>query len=141
MVAVHGATVQKATNNNKDMNYLQMMQFAQDNIIEAFGIPPQIFGKIETANLGSGSGDSQKKDWKSTFEGACKPVETEFNRVLKYHGFTERFHYGKLDVIDELYDAQVAQILIQSGVKTRDEVRNEMGLDKLKHTSWGGYYS
>jgi hypothetical protein len=45
-----------------------------------------------------------------------------------------------MDIIDELYDAQVNQILIQTGIKTVDEIRNEMGLDKLTHNTWGDYY-
>lgn len=140
IIAVKGATVQKATTSNKDMSYLEMMKFARDNIIQAFGVPPQLAGIIETANLGSGSGDSQKKDWKTTFEGESTIIENAFNKALKYHGFTERFHYGQIDVIDELYDAQVAQILVANGIKTRDEIRNEMGLDKMKPNSWAGYF-
>jgi hypothetical protein len=45
-----------------------------------------------------------------------------------------------MDVIDEYYEAQVAQMQIASGIKTVDEVRNDMGLDKLEHTGWGSYY-
>ncbi len=140
IIAVKGATVQKATTSNKDMNYLEMMKFARDNIIQAFGIPPQIAGIIETANLGAGSGDSQRKDWKTTFEGESTIIENAFNKAFKFHGFTERFHYGKVDIIDELYDAQVNQILVGSGILTRDEVRNNMGLDKLSNNGWAGYY-
>lgn len=140
LIAVKGATVEKASTNNKDMSYLEMMKFARDNIIQAFGVPPQLAGIVETANLGSGSGDSQRKDWKTTFEGESKLIENAFNKTLKYYGFSERFHYGTIDVIDEMYDAQVAQLLISSGIKTRDEVRNDMGLDKLPTNGWAGYY-
>lgn len=140
LIAVMGATVQKATTSNKDMNYLEMMKFARDNIIQAFGVPPQLAGIVETANLGSGSGDSQRKDWKTTFEGESTLIENAFNKALKHHGFTERFHYGKIDVDDELYDAQVNELYIRAGIKTRDEVRNDMGLDKLSTSGWDGYY-
>lgn len=140
LIAVKGATVQKATTNNKDMNYLEMMKYCRDNIIQAFGVPPQLAGIIETASLGSGSGDSQRKDWKNTFEGESTIIENAFNKAFKYHGFTERFHYGKVDIIDEMYDAQVNQILVGAGILTRDEVRNKMGLDKLSNNSWAGYY-
>lgn len=139
IIAVKGATVQKASTSNKEMSYLELMKFARDNIIQAFGVPPQLAGIIETANLGSGSGDSQKKDWKMTFEGESRIVENAFNNCLKYHGFQERFQYGAIDVIDEMYDAQVAQILVSTGIKTRDEIRNEMGLDKIEN-SWSGYW-
>jgi hypothetical protein len=138
-LALKGATVQHTNYNTKDMHYLQLIDHAEDGIIRVYGVPPQLYGKIETASLGSGSGDSQKKDWKTTFEGESVYVENAFNNTLKYYGFTERFHYKKIDVIDELYEAQVAQIQLQSGLKTRDEIRNEMGLDKITDL-WENYY-
>lgn len=138
-LALKGATVQHTNYNNKDMHYLELLKFAEDGIIRVYGVPPQLYGKIETANLGSGSGDSQKKDWKSTFEGESVYVENAFNNTLKQYGFSERFHFKNIDVIDELYDAQVAQIYLQSGIKTRDEIRNELGLDKIQNL-WSEYY-
>lgn len=140
MMIVKGASVQSNIRSNRDMNYLELLKFARDQIIRAFQVPPQLAGIIETASLGSGSGDSQKKDWKTTFDGARTFVENAFNQTLKHYGFQERFHYQAMDIIDEMYDAQVAQLLIQSGVKTVDEVRNDMGLDKLNNDMWSGYY-
>lgn len=142
LIAMKGATVQKATSNNKDMQYLELLKFARDGIIQTYGVPPQLAGIIETANLGSGSGDSQKKDWKLTFEGEAVFIENAFNNCLKQYGFNERFHFSKMDIIDELYDAQVNQILVSMGIKTREEVRNDMGLDKMDNTlTWADYYS
>jgi capsid portal protein len=139
LLAVKGATVQNSATSTEDMNYMQLLDFAENMIIRTFRVPPQLYGKIDTANLGSGSGDSQRKDWKTTFEGESTIVENAFNKTLKYYGFNERFNYGKIDVIDELYDAQVDQILVSTGIKTRDEARNERGLDKITN-SWAGYY-
>lgn len=140
-LALRGATVQSNVNSNKDMLYLELMKFSRDNILRAFQVPPQLGGVIETASLGSGSGDSQRKDWKTTFEGKSKFVENAFNTTIKKHGFTERFKYEAIDVIDELYEAQVHQIYVQNGVLSRDEVRNDLGLDKIKNnTGWAGYY-
>ena len=138
-IALKNAQIQQLAYTNRDMNYLELMKYARDNIIQTFGVPPQLAGIIESANLGSGSGDSQKKDWKITFDGVKCFVEDAFNETLKYYGFTERFHYQEMDVIDELYDAQVAQYYIQNGIKTVDEVRNEMGLDKKPHNLWERY--
>lgn len=139
ILALKGATVQHSGYNTKDMSYLSLINYAEDGIVRTFGVPPQLYGKIETANLGSGSGDSQKKDWKITFDGEKCFVEDAFNNCLKSHGFSERFHYQAMDIIDELYDAQVAQIYVASGIKTRDEIRNELGLDRLNDT-WSSYY-
>lgn len=139
MLVTRGATFQTASNTNKDMNYLELMKYCRDNIIQNFGVPPQVFGIIESANLGSGSGDSQKKDWKMTFEGEAKFVEDGFNHTLKKQGFSERFHYGLIDIEDELYNAQINQIYLNSGIKTVDEIRNSMGLDRIT-PKWEGYW-
>lgn len=139
MLVTRGATFQTASNTNKDMNYLELMKYCRDNIIQNFGVPPQVFGIVETANLGSGSGDSQKKDWKTTFEGESRFVEDGFNNTLRKQGFTERFHYGLIDSEDELYNANINSIYLQNGVYTVNEVRNSLGLDKLSN-SWGGYF-
>lgn len=138
-IALKGANIQQLAQTNNDAHYLELMKYARDNIIQCFGVPPQLAGVIESANLGSGSGDSQKKDWKITFDGLKCFVEDAFNETLKHHGFTERFYYQDMDVIDELYDAQVAEVYLRNGVKTIDEVRNELGLDKLKTTPWSNY--
>lgn len=138
-LALKGATVQHTNYNNKDMHYLELLNYSEDAIVRVYGIPPQLYGKIETANLGSGSGESQKKDWKTTFEGESCHVEDAFNNTLKNYGFNERFHYTQMDIIDKLYDAQVAEIELRSGVKTRDEIRNERGLDHIT-TLWSDYY-
>ena len=141
MLVTRGATFQTASNTNKDMNYLELMKYCRDNIIQNFGVPPQIFGIIESANLGSGNGDSQKKDWKMTFEGEAKFVEDGFNHTLKKQGFSERFHYGLIDIEDELYNANINQIYLNSGIKTVDEIRNSMGLDKIQTSkAWEEYW-
>lgn len=140
MLVTRGASFQTASNTNKDMNYLELLKYCRDNIIQNFGVPPQIFGIIESANLGSGSGDSQRTDWKTTFEGESKFVEDGFNNTLKKMGFDERFHYGLIDTEDELYNANINSIYLQNGVYTVNEVRNNLGLDNLTRSSWGGYF-
>jgi len=140
VMAVKNASVEHMGYQSKDMHYLDLLNYAEDGIIRTYGVPPQLYGKIETANLGSGSGDSQKKDWKITFEGETQFIENAFNNCLKAYGFSERFHYQQMDIIDKMYDAQVYQIYLQNGIMTRDEIRNEMGLDKLQTTTWSDYY-
>ena len=82
---IRGATFQKGSNNNNEMSYLELMKFTRDAIISRFGVPPQKAGIIETANLGSGSGDSQNKDWKQTFEGKSCFVTDPINQCLKHY--------------------------------------------------------
>lgn len=139
-LAIRGATFQNGATSSKDMSYMELMRLARDIIISAFGVPPQKMGIIETANLGSGSGESQNNDWKKTFEGKSVFIEEAFNNNLKQNGFSERFHFNPIDTSDRLLEANINQIYLNCGVKTRDEVRNELGMDKLKTNGWDGYY-
>lgn len=139
-MALKGASIQTVNKNNKDMMYLELMKFCRDAILSRFAVPPQKAGIIENANLGSGSGESQDKDWKKTFDGRSCYVTDAFNNCLKQHGFTERFSFNPIDVVDELYDAQVAEIYLRNGVLDVEEVRNKLGLDSRTVSSWQGYY-
>ena len=142
LLAIRGATFQNGAASSKDMSYMELMRLARDIVISAFGVPPQKMGIIETANLGSGSGDSQNRDWKKTFEGKSVFIEEAFNNNLQYYGFNERFHFKPIDTTDRLLDAQIDEIYLRNGVYTVDEIRNKQGLDKLSPStnSWMGYY-
>lgn len=137
---IRGASFEKGSSSNNEMSYLELMKFTRDAVIARFGIPPQKFGYVETANLGSGSGDSQAKDWKTTFEGKSTMITDAFNSCLRYHGFSERFTFNSMDITDDLYQAQVDEIYLRNNVKTVDEVRNNLGMDKLPVNTWEGYY-
>lgn len=140
LLALKGASFISGANTNKDMAYMELMKFARDNILTTFGVPPQKAGVIETANLGSGSGQSQDKDWKQTFEGQSKYITNAFNEHIKRAGFNERFSFNEVDVQDKLLNAQIDEIYLRSGVYTVDEVRNKLGLDKTREITWSNYY-
>ena len=63
-LAVKGASFQSSTINNQDMDFLSLMNFCRDMILTAYGVQPGKAGIRETANLGTGSGESQDKDFK-----------------------------------------------------------------------------
>ena len=139
LLALRGATFESGIQSNKDMSYMELMKFARDNIISAFGVPPQKVEVIETANLGAGTGESQDKNWKQTFEGASKFITTPINQHLKRAGFNERYKLNPIDIQDKLLNAQVNEVYLRNGVFDVNEVRNELGLDPKTNT-WGGYY-
>ena len=138
-LALKDVEVLNPAENNRDMSYIELLTFARDNIARAFRVPPEKAGTIDAASIGSGKGESQDKTWKDTFEGRSKFITEPLNHTFKHEGFTERISFNKLDVKDELVEAQKNEILIRSGVKTRNEVRTEYGLDPITDT-WSGYY-
>ena len=139
LLALRGATFETGIQSNKDMSYMELMKFARDNIVSTFGVPPNKVGIIETANLGGGTGESQDKNWKQTFEGASKFITTPINQHLKRAGFNERYSLKPIDVQDKLLNAQVNEVYLRNGVLDVNEVRNELGLDSKRNT-WSGYY-
>lgn len=138
-LALKDVDVINPAENSKDMSYIELLTFARDNIARAFRVPPEKAGTIDAASIGSGKGESQDKTWKDTFEGRSKFVSEAYNKTFKHEGFSERMMFNKLDVKDELLEAQKDEILIRAGIKTRNEVRTERGLDPIVD-SWSAYY-
>ena len=70
-IAVQGASYTGMSTSNRDMDFISLMNYARDRIITAFGVQPSKIGVRETASLGSGTGESQDKDFQKTLNGKC----------------------------------------------------------------------
>ena len=136
MLAVKGASYQSANMNNKDMDYVNMMNMCRDMIISLFRVPPAIVGIIETANLGSGNGEAQKEQFKNVMNAKAKFYEAGFNKALGRNGFNEVFQFNEIDIEDELKRANIESIQVRDGVRTVNEVRKEYGWEPV---DWGDY--
>ena len=91
-------------------------------------------GVIETANLGTGSGESQKKNFKDTLQGRAAFIEGAFNKALGHNGFEELFQFSDLDIEDKLNRAQIENIRLQNGSLSINEVRSTYGEEPV---AWG----
>ena len=136
MLAVKGASYQSANMNNKDMDYVNMMNMCRDMIISLFRVPPAIVGIIETANLGSGNGEAQKEQFKNVMNAKAKFYEAGFNKALGRNGFNEVFQFNEIDIEDELKRANIESIQVRDGVRTVNEVRKDYGWEPV---DWGDY--
>lgn len=134
LLAVIGANYQKTSNTNKDMDFLNLMNYSRDRIITAFGVQPSKIGVRETASLGSGTGESQDKDFKKTLSGKCKIIEGQFNKVLGRNGFTEVFKYNEIDLEDKQKRADIEDKQLRNGTRTINEIRASYGYDPV---DWG----
>lgn len=133
-LAVKGATFQSGAISNQEMDYLGLMNLARDMIITTYGVPPAIAGIIETANLGSGSADAQKENFKDMMNGKAQLIEASFNKVLGHNGFDEIFQFNEMDLEDKLRRSQIEQTMIQANIRTVNEVRQDYGWDPVP---WG----
>lgn len=133
-IAVQGASYTGMSSSNRDMDFISLMNYARDRIITAFGVQPSKVGVRETASLGSGTGESQDKDFQKTLYGRCKIIEEQFNKVLGRHGFTEVFEYNREDTENKRNRADIENIRLNNGSLTINEVRAGYGEEPVE---WG----
>lgn len=133
-LAIKGGTFQSSGRTNEDMDFLELMKFARDMIITAYGLQPAKLGIIETANLGSGSGESQNQMFKDTLDSNATIIEGAFNKILGHNGFREIFSFEPMDIEDKLQRARIEANKLSNGVVTVNEVRADYGLPPVE---WG----
>lgn len=134
LLAVKNATYQSTGNSNRDMDFINLLNYSRDRVLIGFQVPPAIIGIIETASLGSGTGDSQEKSFSNTLSGDCKIIENSFNKVIGRSGFKEIFEYNHMDLENKLTRAQIEDLQLGKGVKSINEVRGDYGLSPVE---WG----
>jgi phage portal protein BeeE len=131
---VRGGKYTRASSSNQDMEFMELMKDVRDRILATYGVPPAKVSIIETANLGSGSGLSQDKQFKKTLSGKSKLFEGAFKKVLGRSGFNEVFQYGDLDLEDKQQRASIEDIQIRNGSVTVNEVRSGYAMEPV---DWG----
>lgn len=134
LLFLKGATYQSTGNSNRDLDFHNLMLYARDRILVGFQVPPAIIGIIETASLGSGTGESQEKSFQKTLQGECKTVENAFNKCLGNSGFSEIFEYNSMDLENKLVRAQIEDLQVKNGLKSINEVRSGYSLEPV---AWG----
>jgi hypothetical protein len=112
---------------SSDFNAAEFQAYQEDNRDKqmlVYGMPPALMGIIETANLGSGSGENQVETYKrAQIDPRQRLLEQLFNAVLDSHDLgAVRFKFNEIDILDEqreigLYSiaATVGDISINEG--------------------------
>lgn len=134
IIAVQGGNYQRISSTNRDMDFSNLLTYARDRILTGFGVQPSKLSIRETASLGSGTGESQDKDFSKTLSGKCKIIEGAFNRVLGHSGFQEIFEYNQLDTENKETRASVEDKKLRNGTSYINEIRAGYGLEPV---SWG----
>ena len=134
VLVLRGANYKSLGFSNKDMEYEKLINRVRDCIIATYGVPPAKVSIIETANLGSGSGNAQDKQFKKTLKGKAKNFEDAFTTIIGRSGFNEIFQYNDLDIEDKLQRAQIENIKLNNKTLTINEVRKGYGQEPVP---WG----
>ncbi|MBQ6220037.1 MAG: phage portal protein [Methanobrevibacter sp.] len=133
-LAVKGASFQSSSVTNQDMDFISLMNLSRDMILSAYGVQPGKAGIRETASLGTGTGESQDKDFKDMMKAKATLIEGCFNKCLGRNGFEELFQFNEMDIEDKLKRSQIETNQINSGVRTINEVRKTYGWEPV---IWG----
>lgn len=134
MIITQGANYQATNNSNRDMEFLALLQYARDRIITMFGVPPAKVGIIETGNIGTGTGESQDKNFGKVINGDCRVIEDAFNKNLGRSGFQELFEFIREDHENKLNRADIEDKQLRNGTTFINEVRSGYGLPPVE---WG----
>lgn len=134
VISGQGLTYQQTNNSNKDMEFLELIRYSRDCIITMFGVPPAKVDIIETANLGTGSGESQDKNFGKVINGNCTVIEDAFNKNLGRSGFQEVFEFIREDHENKLKRAEIEDKQLRNGSTFINEVRSNYGLPPV---DWG----
>lgn len=132
-LAVKGASFQSPSTAN-NIDWLQLSIFCRDTVLSNYGIPPIFLGIVETANLGTGTGESQREVFKTVISRRAKLIEDGFNKCLGRNGFKEVFDIQEMDIEDKVKRIDIESKKLQSSVLTVNEVRNGYNLDPVP---WG----
>lgn len=139
-IALKGASVQRLTQSNKDLEFTTLLNMMRDRCIMTYQVPPKVVGVKDTGQLG-GKGDSEEdnKFFKERLQGRIfKPFESEFKRVFgtsfKSFGWDEEFHFGEIDLEDKLQRRTMENIELRNGTRYINENRAGYGLEPVP---WG----
>ena len=133
-LALKGGVFTSPSINIRDMDWEKLLTVSRDMTITCFGAQPSMVGVIETANLGTGSGESQKKNFKDTLQGRAAFITGAFNKALGHNGFDELFQFNDLDIEDKLNRAQIEDIRLKNGSLSINEVRRKYNEEPV---AWG----
>lgn len=134
MLAVKGGNVSSVNRNLRDGDYTNLLLLCRNIILNGYNCPPSLAGIVETSNLSANTIDSEMRLFKSPVNSVAETIEGAFNNVLQRNGFQESFTFNPIDLTDQMEETQIRMMELQSGLKTINEVRVEMGLETV---SWG----
>jgi len=110
----------------KDMEFLELRVFTRDEVLAVYGVPPSMVSIIETGNIGSGTGDTQRQNFYEELVGPFqRRVAERLTKAVIREGFG--FHDWAFEfnarTIDEKAQAEIFGLYISSGVLRAEEVR------------------
>lgn len=126
----------------KDMDFVNSKKMTREDILGVFGVPPALVGVFEYASYAN-SKEQRQIFWRDTMIPKLKKVENVINSFLIKPYDNSLYLEFDLSIVESLKEdekirAEINSILTNSGIRTINEVREEMG---LKPVSWGNTWN
>lgn len=121
---------------NKDMDYVMSKKMTREDILGVFGVPPACVGVFEYANYANAR-EQREIFWRDTMMPKLNKIANTINEFLVKpwdESLEVAFDYSEIDALqrDEEVRAKVDKTLIESGIKTINEAREERGLKPIE---------
>jgi hypothetical protein len=126
-----GAAFQAISSTNKEMLTPEIERDINTRIISVYGVPPHKVGRIESGNIGSGTGDSQSEDMNETltFWSKAGLLGSLKKDLIKFAGLrSTTITLTNLTKQDIRKQAEVNNINIRNGAYTWNDVREINGM-------------
>ena len=134
MLAVKGGQISSVNRNLRDGDYTNLLLLCRNIILNGYNCPPSIAGIVETSNLSANTIDSEMRLFKSPVNSVAETIEGAFNNAMQRNGFQESFHFNPIDLTDQMEETQIRMMELESGLRTINEIRIDMGLETVP---WG----
>lgn len=130
-VVFNGAKLVEFGHGSVELDFLQSLSWARDEILAGYNVPLSVTGIQEAAHLGGGTGESANKLF---IYNVVKPIEElileKFNYriVQKAMGITDyRVSVSHADYRDDKDIATINDVKVRNGTRLINEVRQEEG--------------
>jgi HK97 family phage portal protein len=128
-----GAAFQAIGSTNKEMLTPEMERGINTRIISVYGVPPHKVGRIESGNIGSGTGDSQSEDMNETltFWSRAGLLGSLRKDLIKLTGVkSTTITLTNLTKQDIQKQAEVDNMNVRNGTATWNDIRESRGLPR-----------
>ena len=141
---MHGATVQGLSQTNQEMMTPDIWKANIDAICAVYHVPPHKVMKVESGNLGTGTGESQEDAMNETINNNAKWLLSYLNfKLTDFMGIESTIAtFDDLTKTDDVRQAQLDTIQLDAGITDVNSIRVRDGLqpydNPLLNEPWKG---
>jgi len=122
-------TVQEVTKFNKDMEFSKLIEHFTQIILIGLGVPAYRINYTLTSKQAGGEVNRAFEGYYKKISFWQKILEIELNTSL-FYVFNVDLKFNRAYKIDEMREAQVAQLLAQIGAVSLEEIREKIGMER-----------